>query len=198
MHLKFSQDLESLLHQLVDHPLTFQEILDSTAERGFSLIIGLLVLPFLFPMPPGLATVLGPGCLILALQMALGKKEPWLPKNIAKKKFPRQLSLHLFNRVKQISRLLEKLTRPRLLAITKHPYIWRINGLCIAWLALLLMLPIPFTNPLPTIGILLFVIATLEADGLILCIAYLWSIVVTFLVAIMGYALVETWGLLLR
>ncbi len=82
MHLKFSQDLESLLKRLASQPLTLGQILAETSERGFSLSIGLLALPFLFPMPPGLFSVLGSGCLLLAIQMAMGKRLPWLPKGV--------------------------------------------------------------------------------------------------------------------
>ena len=95
MHLKFSQDIESLLKRLAKEPLTLGEILAETYERGFSLSIGLLVLPFLFPMPPGLSSVLGLGCFVLAIQMVMGRRVPWLPKKVAKFKFPRNLSLQL-------------------------------------------------------------------------------------------------------
>jgi len=47
-----------------------------------------------------------------------------------------------------------------------------LNGVCIAWLTLLLISPIPFTNPIPTVGILLLTVATLETDGLLMCISY--------------------------
>jgi hypothetical protein len=79
MHLRFSQDIKSLLERLANQPLTLGDILAETSERGFSLVIVLLVLPFLFPMPPGLTGPLGSACLILAVQMALGKRSPWLP-----------------------------------------------------------------------------------------------------------------------
>jgi hypothetical protein len=41
------------------------------------------------------------------------------------------------------------------------------------------MLPIPFTNPIPTAGILLLAVATLEADGLLMCVAYGLTIAIT-------------------
>ena len=46
------------------------------------------------------------------------------------------------------------------------------NGLCITWLALLLMSPVPLTNPLPTLGILTLAIATVEMDGLLMLLGY--------------------------
>lgn len=198
MHLKFSQDLDSLLKRLADHPLTFKEILDETSERGFSLMIGLLALPFLFPMPPGLPVFLSSASILLSMQMALGKRKPWLPHKIARIKFPRTLSRQLLNKVKGLLRLVEKITRPRWSIVANNPYAWQINGYLMTWLAVLLMLPIPFTNPFPTIGILLLAIATLESDGLMMCLGYLWSIGVTLLFVFIGYALWQAPSLLLN
>jgi len=73
MHLKFSQDIKLLLQSLVEKPLTLGDILTETSERGFSLVIALLVLPFLFPVPPGLTGPFGGACLLLSMQMMLGR-----------------------------------------------------------------------------------------------------------------------------
>ena len=189
MHLKFSENIESLLERLAKQPLTLGQILAETSERGFSLSIGLLVLPFLFPMPSGLSSVLGLGCLILALQMGMGRRSPWLPKKIARFKFPRNFSLVLLKNVKRVTGWLEKVVRPRWQKIAKSSYVWRSNGICIAWLAILLMLPIPFTNPLPATGILLLAVATLEADGLLMFFGYGLTVVNTLFFGFIGYAL---------
>lgn len=197
MHLKFSQDIEGLLKRLADRPLTISAILSETSERGFSLAIGLLTLPFLLPMPPGLGTLLGAVCFLLALQMAMGKQKPWLPRSIADFRFPKEVEIQLLNHLQRLTAKLEHITKPRLLKLAKNPQIWRLNGLWIAWLAFLLALPIPMTNPLPTIAILLLAIATLEADGLLMCIAYIWGIVVTLFFGFLGYAILQAPSLVL-
>jgi hypothetical protein len=176
MSLRFSQDIQLLLKKLATKPVAISEIIQGTSERGFSLIIGLLVLPFLFPMPPGLSTPLGFGCLILGLQMALGRKHPWLPKKIAQFKFPRSLSQKLLKNVRRLLVWLEKIMRSRWQQIANNAYTWRGNGFCIAWLSILLMLPIPATNPLPAIAILLLAVATIEADGLVMCLGYILTL----------------------
>jgi hypothetical protein len=180
---KFSQELEFLLQQLVNQPLTLKQLLERTQERGCSLIITLLSLPFLLPMPPGLAGVLGSGCFLLGIQMALGRRSLWLPKKVAQWKFPRGLSQQLLRYLHKITGVLEKITRPRWQKVADHPYTCRVNGLCTAWLAILLMLPIPFTNPIPTIGILLLAIANLEKDGVLMCLGYGLTIMITLLFA---------------
>jgi len=196
MHLKFSQDIESLLKDVVNKPLTIEQILAETSERGFSLTIGLLVLPFLFPMPPGLSTPLGLSCLFLALQMGMGRRVPWLPKKITRFKFPRGFTMVLLNNLKRVTRFLEKIVRPRWLEIAENRSVWKINGFCIAWMSFLLMLPIPFTNPIPAIGILVLAVATLEADGLLMCIGYGLTLINTLFFGFIGYAFYQAPSLL--
>ncbi len=188
MHLKFSQDIESLLKDVVNKPLTIEQILAETSERGFSLTICLLILPFLFPMPPGLSTPLGLSCLFLALQMGMGRRVPWLPKKITKFKFPRGFTMVLLKNLKRVTRFLEKIVRPRWLEIAENRSVWKINGFCIAWMAILLMLPIPFTNPIPAIGILVLAVATLEADGLLMCVGYGLTLINTVLFGLIAFA----------
>jgi len=196
MHLRFSQDIKFLLERSANQPLTLGNILAETSERGFSLVIALLVLPFLFPMTPGLVGPLGSVCLLLSVQMALGRRSPWLPQKIARFRFPRWFVLQLLQNLKRVTRVLEKIARPRLLKLAENPQIWRLNGICISWLALLLLSPIPFTNPIPTVGILLLAVAILETDGLLMCISYLITALITVLFGCIIYAIWQASNLL--
>ncbi|TAE54019.1 MAG: exopolysaccharide biosynthesis protein [Nostocales cyanobacterium] len=189
MQLRFSQDIKSLLQRLTEKPLTLADILAETSERGFSLVIALLVLPFLFPMPPGLTGPFGVACLLLSLQMLLGRRSPWLPRKIATYKFPRSFAEIILNNLRKVTKLLEKIARPRLTHIASHKLTWRFNGLCISWLTLLLISPVPFTNPLPTVGILLFAVASLESDGLLMCACYVLTLLITLIFAAIGYTI---------
>lgn len=189
MNLRFSQDIKSLLQRLSEQPLTLGDILTETSERGFSLVITLLVLPFLFPMPPGLTSPLGGACLILSSQMVLGRRSPWLPKKIANYQFPSSFAQVILQNLRRVTKIIEKIARPRLEKVANHPLIWRFNGLCISWLTILLISPVPFTNPIPTVGILLLAIATIEADGLLMCISYVATVLITLIFGFIGYAL---------
>jgi hypothetical protein len=189
MNLRFSQDIKSLLQRLSEQPLTLGDILTETSERGFSLVITLLVLPFLFPMPPGLTSPLGGACLILSLQMVLGRRSPWLPKKIANYQFPSSFAQVILQNLRRVTKIIEKIARPRLEKVANHPLIWRFNGLCISWLTILLISPVPFTNPIPTVGILLLAIATIESDGLLMCISYVATVLITLIFGFIGYAL---------
>jgi hypothetical protein len=189
MHLRFSQDIESLLKRLSEEPLTIAAILAETSERGFCLVIGLLVIPFLFPVPPGLTGIPGTACVLLGVQMALGRRSPWLPRKVARFQFPTSFAKQLLQNVRRVTRILEKITRPRMSRIASNPRIWQFNGICITWLAVLLIAPIPLTNPFPTIGILLLVVAMLESDGLLMCVAYGLTALITAICGAIVYLL---------
>jgi hypothetical protein len=196
MHLQFSKDIEALLQRSADHPLSIKEILTETSERSFSLMIGLLVLPFLLPMPPGISTILGSGCLLLSLQMAMGWRKPWLPRKIASFQFPPAFTRQILTLVTRLNKVVEKFFHPRMTGLVRDPKIWRINGLCLAWLTILLMLPVPATNPIPTVAILLLVIATLEGDGLVMCVSYVLTLLITLFFGVIGYLLWQAPGVI--
>jgi len=198
MPLRFSQDINSLLEKLALQPLTLADILAETSERGFSLVIGLLVLPFLFPLPPGFTWLLGGGSLLLAAQMALGRRRPWLPKRIARFQFPHKFILKLLKNIQRVTGILQRIARPRLPKLAHNRRIWQLNGLCMVWLSILLLLPIPFTNPIPTIGILLFVVATLESDGLLMCISYGVTALISLFFVLVGGAFWQGLSLLIH
>lgn len=189
MQLKLSQELRPLIERLATQPVSLGEVLAETSEQSFGLVMALLTLPFLLPMPPGVSTISGGGCILLGLQMAAGWKSPWLPKRVAEIKFPQAFMARLLRVVQSISQFLERFVRPRMPWLTNHMGIWRLNGVCICWLAFLLILPIPLTNPIPTVGILLFVFAMLESDGLLMCISYGMTVAITAAVFGVGYIL---------
>ncbi|MBE9078222.1 exopolysaccharide biosynthesis protein [Romeria aff. gracilis LEGE 07310] len=196
--LSFSQEIKTLLERLAQQPLTLAHLLAETSERGSSLVIGLLVLPFLFPMPPGFTTVLGSACLLLSLQMALGRRSPWLPRRVTQFQFPPVLTRQILSNLKRVTRLTERFIRPRLTGLAQSAHIWQINGVCISWLTLLLIAPIPMTNPIPTVGILIFVAATLEADGLMMCVGYVATGLITGIFGLLIYGLWQSPELVIR
>lgn len=186
MNLKFSQEIQALLEKSAQESLTLRDILTVTSERGFSFMIALLALPFIFPIPPGLTGIPGIAILLLSSQMLLGFHRPWLPRKVANFTFPSKIAQKLLNPVKKLTCILEKFTRPRFPKIANNHYIWRFNGFCIGWLTLILILPIPFTNPFPAIGILLLSVAMLEADGLLMAIVYIWTVLLTLALFLLG------------
>jgi hypothetical protein len=146
--------------------VTVGEVVDVFARRAFGALLVLFAAPNVLPVAlPGLSLVFGVPLMLLCLQMAWGREEPWLPRFVR----DRSLATRDFRRiVETLSRPLariERMVRPRLLPLTSRTG-ERLLGLVGLSFALALFLPLPFGNALPGFGLALIGLATLERDGL--------------------------------
>jgi hypothetical protein len=69
--------------------------------------------------------------------------------------------------MRRLAQIMEVLLRPRMLFLATNPTMQRIEGLCILFCGLLLSLPlpIPFSNMLPAMTVIVFACSTLGKDG---------------------------------
>jgi hypothetical protein len=186
--MKLSENLQVLLEDYTDQPLSLGTLLKRTGEKGFGIISGLLTLPLMIPIPvplAGFSTLLGAGTIFMGLQLALGFSQPSLPPAIAHLKLSPAISQRLLKNLKRVLRPVEGFAQTRLLRLSHHGLFRRLVGLCLTWNALLmaLPLPIPFTNLLPAYTILVLSIGILESDGLFFLLGYGMTMVTTLFFA---------------
>ncbi len=165
---KFSQELRSLAEQFADRPARLSEILAATQGRGFNLLLLVIGLPFLTPIPlPGLSTPLGFVVLLIGARLALGHG-PWLPEKILHRELPARFIARLLGAASRIVRGLEVLLRPRLCFLHEQWIYGRIAGtlILISGFLLLLPLPIPLSNSLPALTVVLLAAGAMERDGI--------------------------------
>ncbi|MBA4135828.1 MAG: exopolysaccharide biosynthesis protein exod [Opitutus sp.] len=171
---KLSEELADLQARSTEGPLTLREVIYVLRGRAYLLLVILLALPFLTPLPlPGLSTPFGLAIAAIAFRLTLGQR-PWLPKNLQRRELPAGFFGRLFAVAKRILGWLEKLLRPRLAAVTDTALLNQLHALLmlVAALALLLPLPIPFTNSFPAWSILLLAGGLLERDGVAIVLGY--------------------------
>lgn len=142
--------------------ITLGTIVDQLDEQAFGLLIFLLAIPCLVPGLPGAQLIAVP-IFLLALQLAAGRHEPWLPRRAlaAVVKAPWLASTAGFA-TKRL-RWTERLSRPRL-GFAATGLAERLAGLVIALAAVTIMLPI--TNTIPSLAITLMAVGLLQRDGL--------------------------------
>jgi len=165
---RFSQELRCLVEQFAARPARLSEILAATQGRGFNLLLLVIGLPFLTPIPlPGLSTPLGFVVLLIGARMALGHR-PWLPEKILHRQLPARFIARLLGAASRIVGWLEVLLRPRLDFLHEQWIYRRIAGtlIMVSGLLLLLPLPIPLSNSLPALTVVLLAAGALERDGL--------------------------------
>ncbi len=171
---KLSEELANLRARAGARAVTLREVLYTLRGRGYLLLVLLLALPFITPIPlPGLSTPFGLAIALIALRLALGQR-PLLPKKLQRKELPAGFISRLFGVAEKVLRFLEKFLRPRITFLTDTPLLVQMHAvlMLLAALALLLPLPIPFTNSFPAWSILLVAAGLLERDGVFILSGY--------------------------
>ena len=163
--------LDALLDGDQQQTLSFSDLLAGLGRRAFGMLLFVAVLPAFIPIPIG-GALSGPLIVMIAAQLLVGLRRPWLPAFIARRG-PKRQALARFERiVDPWLRRLEHLVRPRLTVLLDHRLASAFTGLLLLLLGLLLSLPIPFTNYLLGALIVLFALALLERDGALMLVVW--------------------------
>lgn len=164
-----------------DAPVHLDTLLDDFRQRAFGVLLLAVTLPTFIPLPIGVGAVTGPLIALLGAQMLLGLKHPWLPAFL-RRHGPRRDSIrHFRDRLAPWLTRLERFSRPRCETMLDHRAASAFSGLLLVLLGALLALPLPLTNYPFGILLLLFSIALLERDGILMTIA--WTLGLAALVA---------------
>lgn len=151
-----------LREQIQDDHVTVGTIVHALYDRSFGVIIVLFALPnAVIPI----SWILGAPILLLALQMAWGRQEPWLPGFMIRAKMNRETFLKVIDFAERYLSKIERFLKPRWNWLTTDA-MERLIGLYLVFLSLVLMAPIPFGNALPAFGIAIIAAGLLEKDGL--------------------------------
>ena len=163
--------LDALLDGDQQQTLSFSDLLAGLGRRAFGMLLFVAVLPAFIPIPIG-GALSGPLIMMIAAQLLVGLRRPWLPAFIARRG-PKRQALARFERIVDpwLGRL-EHLVRPRLTVLLDHRLASAFTGLLLLLLGLLLSLPIPFTNYLLGALIVLFALALLERDGALMLVVW--------------------------
>lgn len=188
---KVSVELHELAERFHQHRVSVAEVIEVLHERAYTLLIVIIALPFCLPVtPPGLSTPLGFLILVIAVGFALGR-EPRLPDRLLRLRLPPRFFGMVAEVASRILTLLERILRPRWLAVTGSARLLRLHAAVVALAAALLLIPapIPLSNTLPAIGILLTTAGTMERDGVSVVFGYIFTLVGAayfMLIAFMG------------
>ncbi|MDB9374742.1 exopolysaccharide biosynthesis protein [Nodularia sphaerocarpa] len=148
--------------------VTLAEILLLAKERVFGFLLVILSLPSALPVPaPGYSTPFGVLIFLLAIQLIVGAKIPWLPQKMLNHPIKLETVQKFLKAGNPWLQKIEAIARPRLTYIcTTLPGKVTI-GMAIALMAISMIIPIPGTNTLPAIGVFVTSFGLLEDDGAI-------------------------------
>jgi hypothetical protein len=165
-------------HHVIDSSdgLTVGEILDATAHAGFGFVVALLALvaiPFV-----GLSTPFGLAVGFVGAQIVVGKQRPWLPARIRR----RAISVAALDRIARWltrwTRWMTHLVRPRWPRWSSRIGFCAVGiGLIVQGIGLALPLPIPGSNLVFLVPVLIYAIGVLDEDGVLIALGHLATLV---------------------
>ena len=167
--------------------LTFNQLQALLQNQGMGIWIVLLALPSALPIPAmGYSTPFGLVLAYLSIRLIQGKTQFTIPKKWGNKAF--KLPAKIMTQAIRFLKLIEHFVHPQRFSFANRFFKRPIVGINMLVLSIIMALPIPLTNTVPALLILLFGLGLMENDGLTLCLCQIAS-----LLLISGYLLVAFW-----
>jgi hypothetical protein len=168
------QKLSELLTELAEgepRRITVSELMEKFGGRAHGGLLLVFGLACTLPLPPGGTTIFGMPLVLLAPQLMLGARSPWLPGGVRRGSMSTADLKRGLPRVMPWIQRVEAVTRPRLTFLFGS---WgqRLIGLVCTLLALVLILPIPLGNILPAAAVTVLSLALVQRDGFLGLLGY--------------------------
>jgi hypothetical protein len=118
-------------------------------------------------------------------------RKPWIPRHLLNLELPKSFLNSALGVLQRLVRTLEMVLRPRMIFLTDHLAMRRLRGFCILVCGFLLCLPlpIPFTNMVPAVTVILFAASMIGKDGYVFLAA-----IVMFIVTIAFFSAIGVGG----
>jgi hypothetical protein len=152
------------------------DILEAFGDRAFGALMFVFAAPLVLPMPPGVSAILGAPLAFITAQWMLGRRTLWLPRAVLNRTMSMGDFRSLTGKLAPYLQRIERRLRPRLTFMYNRVTDRVIGAVCFL-LAIIVFLPIPFGNMLPSLAIAAFAIGAAERDGLAAIIGWVSAII---------------------
>lgn len=145
--------------------IELQHLMDAHGHGSQGTMLLLLAAPCMLPVP-GVGSLLGWGLVALAWMMWCGQHAQCLPDRVARVTLPRPWARRVLALLARVYAMAARMARPRwghLASLGARRWM----PLMVAWLAVLIILPIPFGNVLPAVALMLLGLGLVFLDGLL-------------------------------
>ena len=174
--------------------LTLGAFTRALGERVFGVLLFALAIPVCMPFLYGVPQVVALPMMALALQMAAGRDEPWLPGKFAARPMAKADLEKMARGARKWFGWVEALARPRLRALS-GPTAERLVGAVFVLFCASILVPLPATNTTPGVAVALASIGLITRDGvlvllgLVLGVAWIALLIIGF--SVFGLAFLD-------
>ena len=161
-----TQVLEDVVNKSSSDRVPIKDLVDAMDSVGFGLAVMIFAFGLIIPLPPPFPSIISIPLVIFATQMIAGYSSPKLPKRFANLSVKRSVLAMLIQKSSPYIRKMEKILRPRLLFMTS-PVAERVVGVFILIFSTFVLMPMPLSNFVPGLGVLIISFGLLGKDGLV-------------------------------
>jgi hypothetical protein len=161
MAVKLSQQIEQVL---APPTVSLEKVLATFKTSSFGFLLALVALPSALPVPaPGFSVPFGLLIIVIAVQIIIGRKEPWVPASWQQKRFSTVGFKARLGLILKFIRFFEWFVKPRFelvfrLGLPFYGFLVLLGGLS-------MLIPIPGTNTIPAVGVFIVALGLIERDG---------------------------------
>jgi hypothetical protein len=147
--------------------ISFSDILAILSDRSFAILVVLLGLPNCLPMPPPIPTISALLLIMIAVQIAMQRPEPWFPGAILRGSVARSDVLRAVTRALPVVSVLERWSRPRLGVFGPRTGAM-LSALLLTTMALGMLMAAPLIGQVPYgLAVCLIGLGQIERDGVL-------------------------------
>lgn len=168
-HKVLTETLEVLEDETEGTKVVFGDIVEALNHRGFGPLL----------MAPALLTILPTGAIpgipalsalficLVAGQILIGRRYPWMPKRLKKFSFKRQKLISAIELAKPYTTKIDRFIRPRLTFLSRKGFQWLIAAICCVLAGFMGLIGfVPLMPALISLPILFFAIGISSKDGI--------------------------------
>jgi hypothetical protein len=164
--MPISQRLARLAAEVESDAASLRWIMAQLHERAFGLFLLVLALPCCIPFLYGVPQIVALPLMFVSAQILLGRTAPWLPERLAARTVSKEALGKLSRRADPWLRRIEAVSRPRLAGLTRAP-LDRLVGLALVLFSASILVPLPGTNTVPGIAVVIVAMGLLQRDGIL-------------------------------
>lgn len=175
-----SETLTAVSKSITGESVTLRQLFELIGEQSMLLFCMFLMVPFLLPVSiPGVSTVFSLVVMLAGVGVMLNRV-PWLPGRLMNRSIATESLLPALEKGSRMMARIDRVIRPRMLALTHGATVNRFNGFMLFASGVLLIFPfglVPFSNTLPALAVLFLCAGMIQRDGLFILLGYLMFVV---------------------
>jgi len=161
-----TQVIEDVVNKSSADRIPVRDLVDAMNSVGFGLAMMIFAFGIIIPLPPPFPSIISVPLVIFSLQMVMGCSAPKLPKRFSDLSVKRSVVAMLVQKSSPYIRRVERILRPRLAFMTSSSA-ERVIGFFTLMFSSFILLPMPLSNFIPGLGILIISFGLLGKDGLV-------------------------------